>query len=99
MFYCPMQHGLQQAASVICGKFKQGFGESLEPGKFIKELHSEMRVRSGMNESGAAIERKECEELQPHSAALLVMVDDKLDSDAMPQDAHHYQVQSLSIIQ
>ena len=99
MFNCSMQHGLQQAARVISGELEQGSRECLERGDFIKELHSEMRLRPGVNESGAAIERKECEELQPSSAALLVMVDDRLDSDAVPEDAHQNQGQSLCIIQ
>ena len=91
MFNRPMQHGLQQAARLISGEFEQGSGKSFELGELIKELHSEVRLRPGVHESGAAIERKECEDLQPSSAALLVMVDDRLDSDAMPKDAHHNQ--------
>ena len=50
-------------------------------------------------ESGATVERKEGKQLQPSGAALLVVVDDGQNSDAMPEDAHHYQGQSLSIIQ
>ena len=99
MFYCPTQHGLQQAARVISGTFKQGFGESLEPEELLMELHSEMCLRSGMYESGATVERKEGKQLQPRGAALLVVVDDGQNSDAMPEDAPHYQGQSLSIIQ
>ena len=69
------------------------------PGKLIEELHSKMRLSPGLNERGAAIYREEGEDLNPGSAALLAMVDNRLYSDAVPKDAHHNRGQSLSVIQ
>ena len=48
-----------------------------------------MSLRPGVNERGAAINSKEGEELDPSSPALLTMVDDWLNSDAVPEDADH----------
>ena len=92
------KHGLKQAARVISGVLEQGSKDSFERRKFIEELHCEMRLRLGANKCGATIEGKKCEKLQPSGAALIVMVDDRLDPDAVPKDAHLVSGHSLHII-
>ena len=84
-----MKHGLQQAASIITGKHEQASREGLESSEFLNELHSEVLLGSGVDDRGAAIEGKEGEELQPGRAALLLVVNDGLDPDTVPEDAHH----------
>ena len=99
VFHSPLQHRLKHTAGIISGEFKQGSRQSLKPGKLIHELQSEMGLRLGVDERSAPIDGKEGEELTPSGAALLAVVDNRLDSDAVAKDSHHDRRQSLSIFQ
>ena len=87
----PVQHGLQQDAGVTTCKLEKCSRKSLKLGKSIKEPHSEVRLRPGVNKCSATIECKGGEKLNPSGASLPVVVDDRLDPDAIPEDAHHNQ--------
>ena len=89
VFNSPLQHRLKHIAGIISGGLKQGSRQSFKPGKLIQELHSKMGLRLGVHESRAAIDGKEGEKLNPSRAALLAMVDNRLDSDAVHKDSHH----------
>ncbi len=91
MFHSPLRHRLKHTAGISGGEFKQGSGQRLKPGKLIQELHSKMVLRLGVDERSAPIDGKESEELNPSGASLPVVVDDRLDPDAIPEDAHHNQ--------
>ena len=93
-----MKHWLQQAATIISGKPEQTCREGLESSEFFNELHSEVLLGSGVDDRGAAIAGKEGEELQPGRAALLLVVDDGLDPETIPEDAHHDSSHHLHIV-
>ena len=84
-----MKHGLKQAARIITGIPEQASRESLESSGFLNELHSGVHLRPGVDDRSATIEGEEGEELQPGRAALLLVIYNRLDPDAVPEDAHH----------